>query len=427
MQGPVEAVLIGAGGRGARAYGAHALQHPDRLKIVAVAEPDPVRRDRFARDHGISPGNVFDGWEDLMGRAQIAPALINATMDRTHLDSTLAALGAGYDVLLEKPMATSAADCVRIVQAAEDAGRLLQICHVLRYTPFFHKLKSLLAGGALGDLVTVMHSEHVAYWHIAHSYVRGNWRNSNDATPMLLSKCCHDLDILVWMLGQRCKRVASFGELRHFRSENAPPGAPDRCTDGCPAESECPHYAPRLYFDALAGGSLAGAISNDPSLEGRMRALREGPYGRCVFRCDNNVVDHQVVMMEFEDGVTVSFTMEGHSHDNVRTMRYSGTRATVRGHTGFNQLTLHDYVSGEEERFNPQLVKGGHGGGDWGLMEAFVDALQGRRDPETSARNSLESHMIGYAAEQARVTGTIVEMDEFRRQAYADAKAAAPA
>ena len=424
MQKPVEAVLIGAGGRGARAYGAYALRHPDRLKIVAVAEPDPERRDRFARDHGITPGNIFHDWEDMMERPQIAPALINATMDRTHLDSSLAALTAGYDVLLEKPMATSAVDCVRIVQAAEDAGRLLQICHVLRYTPFFRKLKSLLDGGALGDLVTVMHSEHVAYWHIAHSYVRGNWRNSELATPMLLSKCCHDLDILVWMLGRRCKRVASFGELRHFRPENAPPGAPDRCTDGCPVESECPHYAPRLYLDVPEGRSFGRAISNDPSLEARMTALREGPYGRCVFRCDNNVVDHQVVMMEFEDGVTVSYSMEGHSHDNVRTMRYSGTRATIRGHTGFNQLMLHEYVSGGEERLVPESVKGGHGGGDWGLMEAFVDAIRGRRDPETSARNSLESHLIGYAAEHARVTGTVVEMDEFRRQAYSDAKAA---
>lgn len=427
MRSPVEAVLIGAGGRGARAYGAYALRHPDRLKIVAVAEPDPERRDRFARGHEIPGENVFHGWEDMMARPQIAPALINTTMDQMHLDSSLAALDAGYDVLLEKPMATSAADCVRIVQAAEDAGRLLQICHVLRYTPFFRKLKSLLASGALGDLVTVMHSEHVAYWHIAHSYVRGNWRNSEFATPMLLSKSCHDLDILVWMLGRRCKRVASFGELRHFRPENAPPGAPDRCTDGCPVESECPHYAPRLYFDVPQSSSFARAISNDPSLEARMTALREGPYGRCVFRCDNNVVDHQVVMMEFEDGVTVSFTMEGHSHDNVRAMRYSGTRATVRGHTGFNQLRLHDYVSGGEERLVPESVKGGHGGGDWGLMEAFVDAVQGRRDPETSARNSLESHLIGYAAEHARVTGTVVEMDEFRRQAYADAKAAVPA
>ncbi|MCY4107559.1 MAG: Gfo/Idh/MocA family oxidoreductase [Chloroflexi bacterium] len=426
MRSPVEAVVIGAGGRGARAYGAYALRHPDRVKIVAVAEPNPERRDRFARDHGISPDNVFHGWEELMARPQIAPALINTTMDRTHLDSSLAALGAGYDVLLEKPMATSAADCVRIVQAAEDAGRLLQICHVLRYTPFFRKLKSLLASGALGEVVTVMHNEHVAYWHIAHSYVRGNWRNSELATPMLLSKSCHDLDILVWMLGQRCKRVASFGELRHFRLENAPPGAPDRCTDGCPVESECPHYAPRLYFDVPEGSSIGRAISNDPSLEGRMQALREGPYGRCVFRCDNNVVDHQVVMMEFEDGVTVSFTMEGHSHDNVRAMRYSGTRATVRGHTGFNQLLLHDYVSGGEERLVPESVMGGHGGGDWGLMDAFVDAVEGRRNPETSAYNSLESHLIGYAAEHARLTGTVVEMEEFRRQAYADAKAAVP-
>ena len=418
---PIEVVLVGAGNRGERTFGAYALDQPDRMKIVGVAEPDAIKRERFATAHSIPPENVFEMWEDLMARPQLAPALINTTMDRTHVDSTLVALDAGYDVLLEKPMAASATDCVRIVQAAENAGRMLQICHVLRYTSFFRELKVLLDSGALGDIVTVEHTEHVAYWHMAHSYVRGNWRNADHATPMLLSKSCHDLDILVWMLGRRCKRVTSFGALRHFRPENAPSGAPDRCTDGCPAESECPYYAPRLYLELLGDSPLAGSISMDPSLEGRLQALREGPYGRCVYRCDNNVVDHQVLIIEFEGDTTVSFTVQGHSHDNVRTMRYSGTRATVRGHSGLNELTLHDYVSGTEERLSPGLVEGGHGGGDSGLLNAFVDAVRGNGTTETSARNSLESHLIGYAAEEARFTGTVVDMDEYRARIYAAA------
>ncbi|RLC55290.1 MAG: gfo/Idh/MocA family oxidoreductase, partial [Chloroflexota bacterium] len=250
MSQPFTAILIGAGNRGHDAYGAYALRHPDEIRFVAVAEPHDIRRARFAQAHGIPPERQFHTWEDLLALGKIADAALICTLDRMHVEPTLAALEAGYDVLLEKPMATTVADCVRLVQTAERTGRLLQICHVLRYTPFFSILHDIVASGRLGDIITVEHRENVTFWHMAHSYVRGNWRNSRIESPMILAKCCHDMDILFWNLGP-VKRLSSFGSLIHYRAEKAPPGAPARCTDGCPHQAECPWSAPRLYLDLI--------------------------------------------------------------------------------------------------------------------------------------------------------------------------------
>jgi len=327
----MEAVMVGAGSRGYAAYGAYALRHPHEIKFVAVAEPFDEKRERFAASHGIPPERCFRSWEDLLEGRQIATALVNCTMDAHHVPSTMAALKAGYHVLLEKPMATTPGDCLRLVRAAEGSRRILQICHVLRYTSFFSTLYDIVNSGRLGEIVTVEHKENVAYWHMAHSFVRGNWRRTDTSSPMLLSKCCHDLDILSWVIGRRCKRVSSFGSLTHFRPDRAGPEIPERCTDGCPIEQECPYSAMKQYLGPHIGWPVS-VISVDTSYEARLEAIKTGPYGRCVYRCDNDVVDHQVVNMEFEGGLTVSFTMHGHSHENCRTMRYSGTKATLRGH-----------------------------------------------------------------------------------------------
>jgi predicted dehydrogenase len=241
---------------------------------------------------------------------------------------------------------------------------------------------------------------------------------------MLLAKCCHDLDLFVWVLGRKCVRVSSFGSLTHFRPENAPPGSTDRCTDGCPAEPDCPYSALKQYLGPNTGWPVS-VISVDTSLEARLEALKTGPYGRCVYRCDNDVVDHQVTNLEFEGGLTVSFTMHGHSHDNVRTMRYSGTRATLRGHEGAHEITVHDYLTGRVDHINPGHSVGGHGGGDTGLMNAFVQAL---RDPTTAAaltsgRNSLESHLLAFAAERARKQSVVVDMAQYRQEIEAEVAA----
>lgn len=417
MPKPIEAVLIGAGNRGYHVYGAYSLRHPDEIRFVAVAEPDEARRARFAQTHNIPPEHQFRTWEDMFAQGQIAEVALVCTLDRMHVGPTVAALEAGYQVLLEKPMATTVEDCVQLVQTAERTGRLLQICHVLRYTAFFSKLHEIIQSGRLGDIVTVEHRENVVYWHMAHSFVRGNWGNSQRESPMILAKCCHDMDILFWNLGP-VKRLSSFGSLIHFRADQATgPDVPDRCTDGCPVEDDCPFFAPRLYLQDYTGWPTS-TIATDLSLASRRHALETGPYGRCVYRCDNDVVDHQTVNMEFASRTTAVLFMHGHSHKEGRTMRYDGTRATLRGeflYEGGSEIAIYDHLTGRREVIHPDLGPGGHGGGDEGLMAAFIRTLH-ERHPEalTSARASLESHLMALAAEEARVEGTVLDMDAYR-------------
>jgi predicted dehydrogenase len=342
MAEPVQAVLIGAGQRGADAYGPYALQHPDEVQFVAVAEPDPDRRQKFAGQHGIPVENQFDTWETLLERPRFGRAALVCTQDQMHTAPTLAALRAGYDVLLEKPMAPTLEESRTLVLTAEETGHQLQICHVLRYTEHFQRIKEVVSSGLLGDIVNVSHSENVSWYHMAHSFVRGNWRNRSESAPMILAKCCHDLDLLVWLLDDRCETLSSVGGLVHYRPENAPAGAPNRCLDGCPVANTCRYYAPMIYIDhlplwrsfaengkgfpkwaakaqlrspglvkALSGvipdlkflseyrGWPSSTVTVDPTPENLLAALETGPYGRCVYHCDNDVVDHQVVSMQF--------------------------------------------------------------------------------------------------------------------------------
>lgn len=424
---PLDVVILGAGARGTFSYGQYALDHPDEVRVVAVAEPDDGKRERFARLHRLPPDRCFSRWDELLVAEGMAPTLICALPDAEHVEATAEALYAGYDVLLEKPMAVTPEDCVRIVAASEESGRLLMISHVLRYTPFFSTLHDILASGRLGDIMTVEQRENVAFWHMAHSYVRGNWSNVERAAPMILAKCCHDLDILVWnMAGDPVQRLHSFGSLTHFRPENAPPGAPARCLDGCPAADACPYYAPRIYLGENTGWPV-NTITADLSYEGRLRALESGPYGRCVYHCDNDAVDHQVVSMEHASGAVVTLIMHGHSDEEVRTMRYDGTRATLKGRFGVtSEITIHDHLTGEVERIEVGPGRGGHGGGDEGLMHAFVEAVREGAPPLTGARMSLESHLLAFAAERSRAQGAVISMEDFHQIVEREAAGSAP-
>ncbi|MBN2044016.1 MAG: Gfo/Idh/MocA family oxidoreductase, partial [Anaerolineales bacterium] len=347
MTQSVPAILIGAGQRGADAYGPYALQYPDQIYFVAVAEPDAERRERFATQHHIPPENRFETWQPLLEKPRLGAAALVCTQDQMHTQPTIAALKAGYHVLLEKPMATTLDECRQLVAAAEETGRQLHICHVLRYTRHFQQMKAVIDSGVLGEIINVSHRENVAWWHMAHSYVRGNWRNTTLSAPMILTKCCHDLDILVWLLNDRSKTLSSVGNLIHYHPHNAPHGATERCLDGCPAAASCRYYAPFIYIDhvplwrGLADTSKgltrwaarqactnrglvkalsylipdlkqitnyrgwpSSALTNDPTPENILAALQNGPYGRCVYYCDNDVVDHQVVSMQFEKGTS---------------------------------------------------------------------------------------------------------------------------
>lgn len=438
MSKPLELIVIGAGHRGADAYASYAFTHPDEVRFVGVAEPDPIRRRRFADDHDLDESQCFTSWEELLDKGQLGDAAIVTTQDQMHVEPAVAAMQTGYHVLLEKPMAHTLEGCIQLVQTAERTGRVLQICHVLRYSPFWRALHEVLDAGRLGDIITVEHRENVAYWHMAHSFVRGNWRNQALSSPMILAKCCHDLDILVWNLNTPVRRLSSVGSLLHYRADQAGPEIPARCTDGCPIERECPFSAIGIYldlrpFDYLAAEAAARGIdleapkvwpftvlSHDVSRAGRLAALQTGPYGRCVYRCDNDVVDHQVITMELETGPSVVLVMHGHSNEEHRSMRYDGTRATLRARFGrTSEITVHDHATGAVEQVPIPQPQGGHGGGDHGLMFDFLRVLRGEAEPLTSARASLESHLLAFAAEEARLAGTVVDMTAFRAHAEA--------
>jgi predicted dehydrogenase len=308
---------------------------------------------------------------------------------------------------------------VRVVEAAEKSGRMLQICHVLRFTPFYNRVHEILESGALGDLVAIDLKEHVAHWHMTHSFVRGKFRNRELAAPILLAKSCHDLDLLTWFAGGGAERVASFGSLKHYRSENAPVGAPERCTEGCPVQETCIHDAVRFYAgpdDRVARFWPWSDLSPDPSRAARMRALEAGRYGRCVYRCDNEVPDHQTVAIEFRSGLTATFALHGHATHETRTIRATGTLGELRGilHEGRIEVTRHGSLDVERYEFTTDPI--GHFGGDSGLLDHFTDvASRGAvSEVRTSGRVALESHLVGFAAEEARVSGRVVRISDFR-------------
>jgi predicted dehydrogenase len=413
---PVTVAVVGAGDRGA-GYAAWALAHPDRARVVAVADPVPARRGRLAERHGIAATGTFGGWKELFASGRLADAVIIATGDRQHAEPAVAAAGLGYHILLEKPMAPAAQDCQRIVGAVRAAGVLFAVCHVLRYTPYTAAVKQVVDSGRLGESMSVQHLEPVGYWHQAHSYVRGKWRRADQATFMLLAKSCHDLDWLQYIVGQPIRRVASFGGLSHFTPANSPPGAADRCLD-CSVEATCPYSAKRLYFGLLAAGRQGwplDAVIDDITGEELDRALRTGPYGRCVYACDNDVVDHQVVAMEFAGGMTGTFTMTGFNSGGHRQTRIFGTKGELSGDG--TSVNVYDFRTGTREIIDAgtqggPTAGGGHGGGDQALMDAFVRAVQSgdRHHILSGPEESLSSHLAVFAAERARIAGSVVDV-----------------
>jgi predicted dehydrogenase len=416
MAGPVTIAVLGAGARGAT-YAGFAAQHGDRARVVALAEPRAGRRDALADELGVPAGLRFAGWRELAARPRLADAVIVATPDREHAGPAATFAGLGYHVLLEKPIAPTWDECVAVVEAVERAGVILAVCHVMRYTPYTEAVRRAVAGGAVGQVVGVEHLEPVGWWHFAHSYVRGNWRREDGSGPSLLTKCCHDLDWLRHVVGRPALSVSSRGGLHHFTAASRPPGAADRCLD-CAVEPDCPYSATRLYLGFLNDPKRRSwplpVLTADLTERGVRRALRDGPYGRCVYACDNDVADHQVVTIEFDGGVTATLTMSAFTPHGRRRTRIMGTRGFLEGDG--HQVTVTDFVTGRTGPAGPAEAAaptgGSHGGGDYGVIGAFVDAVASgdRSLVRTGPRESLESHLMAFAAERSRLTGAPVRV-----------------
>jgi predicted dehydrogenase len=413
---PVRIIIAGAGGRGS-GYAAYARQHPDLMQVVGVAEPREFYRTRMADAYGIPPENVFTDWREMISRDKFSDAVIIATQDADHAEPAVAFAARKYNILLEKPMAPNETDCRRIVDAAVRNRIVFAVCHVLRYTQYTRKLKAMIDSGAIGEVVSIQHLEPVGFWHQAHSYVRGNWRNEKESSSMLLAKSCHDLDWLRHIMGAKCTAISSFGSLKHFRKEEQPEGAAGRCLD-CSVEAGCPYSAKKIYLDKFDAGYrswpvdvIAPGMTRDAVIE----ALRRGPYGRCVYACDNDVVDNQVVAMQFAGGKTAGFTMTAFTDFTGRKTRIFGTRGQL---TGDDSTIIHyDFLADKYETTGvgdlDTSILGGHGGGDYGLMQHFVRALA-TNDPShilSGPQETLETHLMVFAAERARRENRVITLD----------------
>lgn len=421
----LKVIILGCGLRG-QSYAAEMGKLKDKFEVVAVADPRKANRERIRDIFPIPDENCFDSWEEVLAKPKMADIAVITTVDNMHYAPALQAIALGYDLLLEKPAAQTAQECVDIVLTAERAGVKVLVCHVLRYTDFFGKIKQLIMDGKLGDIMSVMQVEAVGHIHQSHSYVRGNWHSEKESTPMLLAKCCHDLDIIQWLLDKPCKQVQSFGKLSYFTKAYAPEGAPVRCIDGgCPVEDTCYYNCRKYYVDnkgnTLYRGLLASIARPDAKEvtdEAVLEVLQKTDYGLCVFHANNDVVDHQIVNMEFEGGITASLTMNCFN-DGGRYIRVFGTKGDLQGNISDDELT---FFSFEDTQIHKIPVKGGentheggHAGGDAGIIrelyEYMVGTYTGFRAADIST--SVKNHLIGFAAEISRHNKTVESLDDY--------------
>ena len=404
---PVRAVTLGAGARG-NVYGDYAVRFPGELDIVGVAEPIPIRNDRYAAKHQIADENRFVTWEHVFQRPRFADAVLVTTPDDLHYGPCMQALEMGYDVLLEKPIAPTERECRDILALAKRTGRIVAVCHVLRYAPYFIELRELIRAGAVGRLVSIQHLEPIGHVHMSHSYVRGNWHDSKATTPIILAKSCHDLDILRWMVDEPAAKISAFGDLRWFKAANAPEGSTARCTDGCAVEADCPYSALRIYHRNRWWNHVFD-LPEDPAAQPDfvLRRLQTTNYGRCVYRMENDQPDHYVTNIEFASGVTASFSMEAFTSYEGRRTRIMGSHGDIVG--DMREFTHTDFATGTQTRWTPEGATDGHGGGDWVLVRDWIRAVD-QQDPgllTSTIDASIESHVMGFQAEKSRLGGTV--------------------
>jgi len=413
---------LGCGGR-TRTYLSLASRLPDHFEIAGAADPLPARLDIIERKCGFPEGfRRFRTDEELFAEEKFADVVVIGTQDHQHHAHCLAAMRRGYDVLLEKPIATTLPEILELEREAERLGRKVLVCHVLRYTALYRKVKELLAEGRIGEIVHLSATEGVGPWHQAHSFVRGHWAVVERATPMIIAKCCHDLDIILWLLDDRCKAVSSFGSLEFFRSARMPVGATDRCTGGCPHVGSCAFDAHRYLREFREWLPYIFDRSAEASDEEIVDWLRSSPWGRCVYQCDNNAVDRQVVNLEFQKGAVAQLTMTAFA--TGRDLEIHGTEGVLRAGAAVREQSGSDILvvanDGTVTPFTTKAELGGydgHGGGDQGLVQALHAAFTVDKPSmmTSSLTVSIESHVVGFAAEAARTQRRIVELDEFRR------------
>ena len=416
--------ICGCGSRGLFAYATYAKLHPEKMKVVAGADIRPERLEMLREMYDVPEERCFSSDDEMLSQPKLSDAMIISTQDRRHVYDALRALQLGYDLILEKPISPELSDILALQDKVHETGRTVVVCHVLRYTPFYSALKEILDSGEIGRIITIDATENVGYYHFAHSFVRGNWRRVDETSPMILAKCCHDMDYLRWFADSPCESVSSHGGLGVFTASAAPSGAGTRCTVDCPAEirARCPYDAEKIYITGSRGFRKNGdnwpqnVVVSEPTEEKLREALKTGPYGRCVYRCDNDVYDHQTVLMKFENGIEATFTTSAFSEEIYRTIKITGTEGELYGLLEKDSITVKRF--GEPEKLiDLSQKKGefrGHGGGDAGLAADFIRVLSEGGTALTSVDASVDSHVMALAAEASAEQGGIrILLSEF--------------
>lgn len=402
--------ILGAGGRG-QMFSEWLATECGPGSVVAVAEPDPVRRALVSDAHGIPASQCFDSWEELLANPKMADILINTTQDHAHIQSAVQAMEAGYHMLLEKPMAVTLADCETIDQVRKRTGRIVSVCHSLRYHGAFSEVRSIIQSGVLGEIVSYDQLEAVEHIHMSHSFVRGNWGNEAASTFLLLAKSCHDVDILMDMVGSDVTSVSSYGKLTYFRSENKPEGAPEYCVEGCPHSKDCPYDAAKIYLADSPWARYVGftRVARQQAVD----ALRVSKYGKCVFQSDNDVVDHQVVAFNFASGATATLTVTAFTPMGGRFIRVHGTKGYLEAQIDERRITYWEFWKKNKKTVIEIPESGGaHGGADAEVMRTLMQAVAAN-DPSllrTDTEASLRTHMVVFRAEESRRLGQTVSV-----------------
>lgn len=398
----IKIAIIGLGGRG-NVYAQFIKSNPDLFKLVAIVDINLTKHDYAVSEYGLKKEDCYSSIEAFIETDKTADIVAICTQDKDHKYHSILCMEKGYDLLLEKPICNKLEDCLEIEKYATDHNRNVIVCHVLRYTAFYFVIKNLIESGKLGDIVSIQASENVGYWHQAHSFVRGPWHKLSDSSPMILAKCCHDLDIINWLIGESCVSISSYGGLKHFNIKNAPKNSGERCSD-CEIAENCVYNAKKIYMDRLwwAGCFVDGEITEEKLDEG----LKTSDFGRCVYRMDNDVVDHQIVNMSFKGDVTAQLTMTAFSPTIYRDIKIWGTKAEIVGHMEDKWIRITPFGQ-EPEKINIEDYEtdfSNHGGGDNNLMRDLYKFLNGEViDKISLISKSIESHKMAFMAEESRI------------------------
>ena len=414
FKAPVKVIVLGAGNRG-KVYSSYALKFSNQMKIVGVAEPNQKRNESFSKLHGIYDENRFSTWEDVFLRPKFADAIIISTPDDLHYAPCIKALEMGYDILLEKPIAPTIDECLHIKELSNKLNRIVAVCHVLRYAPYFIELKKLIENNAVGELISVNHFEPIEHVHMSSSFVRGNWHNSKKSTPIILAKSCHDMDILRWIIDKKCTSISAYGNLKWFIEKNAPKGSTQRCIDGCKVEENCPYSALKIYYkNRFYSGVFDLPENSEDHDEFILNELKTSNYGRCVYRMDNDQPDHYVTSMLFEDNVTANFSMEAFTSYHGRRTRIMGSMGDIVG--DMESFTYTDFRTGK--RLHKKVDKrtsdlyGAHGGGDLLLVRDWLQAVHNQDVNLISSdiNVSVDSHVMCFKAEESRLSKKMIQI-----------------